>query len=201
MQVLGGVNLTLGTGETAALVGESGSGKSTLLHLIAGLDHADDGSILVDGREIAGLDDAGRSAYRRETVALVFQQFNLIPSLNVADNIAFQARLNGADDAAWQAELVAALGIGGLEKRYPENLSGGQQQRVAIARALAAKPTLLLADEPTGNLDEAASAAVMALLLELVAKSGTTLLMVTHSATLANQLGRIFTLRGGVLQS
>ena len=201
MQVLGGVNLTLGTGETAALVGESGSGKSTLLHLIAGLDHADDGSILVDGREIAGLDDAGRSAYRRETVALVFQQFNLIPSLNVADNIAFQARLNGADDKDWQAELVAALGIGGLEKRYPENLSGGQQQRVAIARALAAKPTLLLADEPTGNLDEAASAAVMALLLELVAKSGTTLLMVTHSATLANQLGRIFTLRGGVLQS
>ena len=201
MQVLDGATLSLGKGETAALVGESGSGKSTLLHLIAGLDHADSGSIQVDGREISGFDDMGRSAYRRETVALVFQQFNLIPSLSVADNIAFQARLNGAHDPDWQAELIKALGIDGLEKRYPENLSGGQQQRVAIARALAAKPTLLLADEPTGNLDEAASAAVMALLLELVAKSGTTLLMVTHSAALAEKLGRIFTLRGGVLQS
>ena len=201
VQVLDGATLSLGTGETAALVGESGSGKSTLLHLIAGLDHADSGSIQVDGREISGFDDMGRSAYRRETVALVFQQFNLIPSLSVADNIAFQARLNGAHDPDWQAELIKALGIDGLEKRYPENLSGGQQQRVAIARALAAKPTLLLADEPTGNLDEAASAAVMALLLELVAKSGTTLLMVTHSAALAEKLGRIFTLRGGVLQS
>ena len=201
VQVLDGATLSLGKGETAALVGESGSGKSTLLHLIAGLDHADSGSIQVDGREISGFDDMGRSAYRRETVALVFQQFNLIPSLSVADNIAFQARLNGAHDPDWQAELIKALGIDGLEKRYPENLSGGQQQRVAIARALAAKPTLLLADEPTGNLDEAASAAVMALLLELVAKSGTTLLMVTHSAALAEKLGRIFTLRGGVLQS
>ena len=198
-QALKNVSLDVALGERVVVCGPSGSGKSTLIRCINRLEPHEAGEITVDGTILS---DAPADLEKiRAIVGMVFQQFNLIPSLSVADNIAFQARLNGAHDPDWQAELIKALGIDGLEKRYPENLSGGQQQRVAIARALAAKPTLLLADEPTGNLDEAASAAVMALLLELVAKSGTTLLMVTHSAALAEKLGRIFTLRGGVLQS
>ncbi len=195
--VLNGIDLDLARGETAALTGESGSGKSTLLHLVAGLDHPDSGSIRIDGTEIATLSEPARAAHRRDTVALIFQQFNLIPSLGVADNIAFQSRLNHRHDPAWQAELVAALGLAGLEHRYPEALSGGQQQRVAIARALAARPRLLLADEPTGNLDETTSASVMDLMLALVARSGTTLLMVTHSPSLAARMGRVFRLTEG----
>jgi putative ABC transport system ATP-binding protein len=197
--VLDGVDLDLARGETAALVGESGSGKSTLLHLIAGLDQPDGGTISVDGSEISGLNDEGRSTYRRDTVALVFQQFNLIPSLNVRDNVAFQSRLNGRHDPARERELVEALGLGGLEVRYPENLSGGQQQRVAIARCMAAAPKLLLADEPTGNLDEQTSDAVIGTMLDLVKSSGTTLLMVTHSNALSSRLGKVFTLSGGAL--
>jgi putative ABC transport system ATP-binding protein len=199
VRVLSGVDLDLAGGETAALIGESGSGKSTLLHLIAGLDQPDSGTISVDGQEIAGLNDTGRSAYRRDVVALIFQQFNLIPSLNVADNVAFQARLSGRHDPGRERGLMEALGIADLHSRYPENLSGGQQQRVAIARSLAAKPKLLLADEPTGNLDEKTSDAVIGVMLDLVAQSGTTLLMVTHSSALASRLGRVFTLSRGVL--
>src|ERR1700761_1773439 len=150
--VLRGVNLSVAAGERVALTGESGSGKSTLLHLIAGLDRADSGEIELDGVSVSGLNDSGRATLRRDRLGLVFQQFNLVPSLDVADNLAFQARIAGCHDAAWQAELVERLGLGHLLKRYPEQLSGGQQQRVAIGRALAIKPPLLLADEPTGNL-------------------------------------------------
>ena len=197
--VLRGVNLDVGAGERVALSGESGSGKSTLLHLIAGLDSADSGEIRLDDCCLSGLNDAGRAALRRNRLGLVFQQFNLIPSLNVEDNLAFQARIAGRNDFAWHAELVERLGLGSLLKRYPEQLSGGQQQRVAIGRALATKPALLLADEPTGNLDEATADDVLALARDLVARTGCGFLMVTHSARLAATLDRQVTLHAGLI--
>ncbi len=195
--VLRDVSLTLDSGRTLALTGESGSGKSTLLHLVAGLDAVDSGSIRMGGLDVTALDDAGRAALRRERVGLVFQQFNLIPSLDIAANLAFQARLAGRHDPDWQAELTDRLGLTDLSARYPEQLSGGQQQRVAIGRALAGRPALILADEPTGNLDETTGDAVMSLLLDLVARSGAALLMVTHSPRLADMLDARVVLRAG----
>ncbi|MES2845119.1 MAG: ABC transporter ATP-binding protein [Pseudomonadota bacterium] len=188
LKVLDGVGLTLEPGQTLALTGESGSGKSTLLHLAAGLDTADAGSVAVAGQDVAQASDAVRARLRRGTVGLVFQQFNLIPSLDVAANLSFQARLAGRHDPAWTQELADALGLSALLTRYPEQLSGGQQQRVAIGRTLAPKPRLVLADEPTGNLDEATGDAVLALMLRLVAQTGAGLLMVTHSPRLADRL-------------
>jgi putative ABC transport system ATP-binding protein len=195
--VLKGVTLGLAQGESLALTGESGSGKSTLLHLAGGLDRPDSGSILVNGRDITALDDTGRASFRRTDVGVIFQQFNLIPSLDVADNISFHARLAGRFDAAWEAELVNELGIGQLLKRYPEQLSGGQQQRVAIGRTLAAKPPLVLADEPTGNLDEATADIVLDIMLRLTKSAKIALLLVTHSNRLADKLDRRITLSGG----
>ena len=195
--VLRGVNLRVAARESVALTGESGSGKSTLLHLIAGLDATDGGEIRIDGVALSGLNDAARAALRRDRLGLVFQQFNLIPSLSVEDNLKFQSRLAGRHDAAWHKELVERLGLGDLLKRYPEQLSGGQQQRVAIGRALAPKPLLLLADEPTGNLDEDTADDVLALARDLVARSGCGFLMVTHSARLAATLDRQVTLHAG----
>src|SRR6266850_2716002 len=197
--VLRGVNLSIAPGERVALTGESGSGKSTLLHLIAGLDQADGGEIWLGETRVSGLSDAGRAALRRDRLGLVFQQFNLIPSLNVEDNLVFQARIAGRHDAVWHAELVERLGLGGLLKRYPEQLSGGQQQRVAIGRALAVKPLLLLADEPTGNLDEATADEVLSLARDLVARTGCGFLMVTHSVRLAATLDRQVNLHAGLI--
>ncbi len=197
--VLRGIDLRLATGETLALTGESGSGKSTLLHLIGGLDTPDQGQIMIEGQDIAALDDNGRAALRRGTVGVVFQQFNLIPSLKVADNIAFQARLADQHDPDWVATLADRMGLTDQLNKYPEQLSGGQQQRVAIARTLAPKPRLVLADEPTGNLDEATAATVMDLMLELVAETGAGLLMVTHSEALAGRMARRLHLRAGRL--
>ncbi len=200
VHVLRGVDLDVAAGERVALTGESGSGKSTLLHLIAGLDAADGGSIALEDIEITKLPDASRAALRRDRLGLVFQQFNLIPSLIVEDNLAFQARIAGRHDAAWHRELIERLGLGPLLKRYPEQLSGGQQQRVAIGRALAIKPSLLLADEPTGNLDEATADDVLALARDLVARTGCGFLMVTHSLHLAATLDRNVTLHAGLIK-
>jgi putative ABC transport system ATP-binding protein len=197
--VLRGVNLDVAAGERVALSGESGSGKSTLLHLIAGLDSADGGEITLADISVSGLNDAGRAALRRDQLGLVFQQFNLIPSLNVRDNLVFQSRIAGRHDAAWQTELVERLGLGDLLHRYPEQLSGGQQQRVAIGRALAVKPLLLLADEPTGNLDEATADEVLALARDLVTRTGCGFLMVTHSARLAATFDRQVNLHAGLI--
>lgn len=197
LAVLRGVDLVLAAGESVALTGESGSGKSTLLHLIAGLDKADSGEIWLDGALVSVLSDSDRAAMRRDRLGLVFQQFNLIPSLQVADNLAFQARIAGRHDSAWQDELVQRLGLGALLDRYPEQLSGGQQQRVAIGRALAIKPLVLLADEPTGNLDEKTADDVLALARDLVARTGCGFLMVTHSERLAATLDRRVHLTAG----
>jgi putative ABC transport system ATP-binding protein len=199
LRILDGVDLTLASGETLALMGESGSGKSTLLHLLAGLDQADRGEIDIDGARLDRLDEAGRARLRRASVGIVFQRFNLVSTLTVGANLAFQARLAGSDDPAWREDLTRRLGLSDLLERYPEQLSGGQQQRVAIGRALAARPRLLLADEPTGNLDEAAGDAVLDLALELVAATGCALLMATHSARIAARLGRRVRLLHGAL--
>jgi putative ABC transport system ATP-binding protein len=199
LQVLKGTDLSLEAGRSLALTGESGSGKSTLLHLVAGLDKPDSGEILLDGQNIANLDDAALASLRRGTVGLVFQQFNLIPSLDVAANLAFQARLAGRHDEAWTKDLAQRLGLASFLSRYPEQLSGGQQQRVAIGRTLAAKPKLILADEPTGNLDEATGDAVLDLMLSLQEETGAALLMVTHSMRLAGRLDERVHLHSGQL--
>ncbi|MEX6504331.1 ABC transporter ATP-binding protein [Pseudomonas zhanjiangensis] len=199
LPVLCGVDLQLADGASLALMGESGSGKSTLLHLVAGLDRADAGRIDVDGRLLGDLDEAQLAAWRRSGVGLVFQQFNLIGSLRVADNLAFQARLAGRLDRQWQGELVERLGLAKLLERYPEQLSVGQQQRVALGRALAVRPPLLLADEPTGSLDEGNAEQVLDLLLQLLAGTATSLLLVTHSARQAARLQRRLVLQHGRL--
>ncbi|MDF2234881.1 ABC transporter ATP-binding protein [Albimonas sp. CAU 1670] len=199
LEVLRGVSLKIPAGGSLALTGESGSGKSTLLHLAGGLDTPDGGEIRVAGRTASGLDDGGRAALRRDRVGLVFQQFNLVPSLSVADNLAFQARLARREDPDWTAMLAERLGIADLLSRWPEQLSGGQQQRVAIGRALAARPALILADEPTGALDETAADAALDLLLELTAEAGGALMMVTHSPRLAARLSHRLHLQAGRL--
>ncbi len=199
VQVLRGVDLELHAAETLALTGESGSGKSTLLHLVGGLDVADAGRIVLDGQDITTLDDTGRAAVRRHRIGIIFQQFNLIPSLDVAANIAFQARLAGTYDPDEAADLARALGLEAQLRKYPEQLSGGQQQRVAIARALAARPALILADEPTGNLDEATAGDVLDEMLALVDRTGAALMMVTHSPLLASRMDRRLHLSQGRL--
>ncbi len=197
VSVLHRISLDLDAGEMLALTGESGSGKSTLLHLMGGLDTADSGVVAIDGTDLTPLDDPGRAALRRGTVGVIFQQFNLIPSLTVAANIAFQARLAGRHDPARVQRLATRLGLNDHLAKYPEQLSGGQQQRVAIARTLAPEPRLVLADEPTGNLDETTADTVFALLCELVAETGAGLILVTHSERLASRLGRRMHLRAG----
>lgn len=200
VDVLKGVSLELDAGQHLALTGESGSGKSTLLHLVAGLDTPDTGEILVGGHDITGMVDGHLAALRRTTIGLVFQQFNLIPSLTVEQNLAFHARLAGRLDTDWNADLTERLGLSDCLSRYPEQLSGGQQQRVAIGRTLAARPALILADEPTGNLDEDTSDAVIALMLQLVADVEAGFILVTHSTRLAGLLDRRLHLSHGLLQ-
>ena len=200
LPVLRGVDLSLDRGTSLALMGESGSGKSTLLHLLAGLDRPDSGRILIDGYPLDSHAEQALARWRREGIGLVFQQYNLISSLDVAANLAFQARLAGRHDVRWSDHLAQRLGLGQLLQRYPEQLSGGQQQRVAIGRALASRPALLLADEPTGSLDEASSDEVLALLLQLVEEAGSSLLMVTHSQRLAARLAHRCMLHQGRVQ-
>ena len=193
------ITFSMDAGEAVALTGESGSGKSTLLHLLAGLDTADEGEIRVANTRLGGQSDADLAAYRRTQIGVVFQQFNLVPSLNIRANLAFQARLANRLDTKWVETLAERLGLADLLSRYPEELSGGQQQRVAIGRAIASRPGLILADEPTGNLDEMTGDEVMAILRELVSETGAALLMVTHSERLAASLDRRLHLRRGAL--
>ena len=198
--VLSDISLSLLAGETLALRGESGSGKSTLLHIAGALELPDGGSVEIAGKDLSKMDDAERAAVRRRDVAIIFQQFNLIPSLTVASNITFQANLSGPVDKTKIEKIVSALGLADQMKKYPEALSGGQQQRVAIARALVSEPKLLLADEPTGNLDEKTAQAVLEQMLKLVAETDTALMVVTHSQNVAARMDRQLLLIEGKLQ-
>jgi putative ABC transport system ATP-binding protein len=193
------VSFDIKSGESVALMGESGCGKSTLLHILAGLDNADQGQVFINNQDIIQLNDSERALLRRNYVGVIFQQLNLIPSLTIQDNLAFQARLAGTLDTQWLHHLVLKLGLETLLTRYPAQLSGGQQQRVAIGRALAARTPLLFADEPTGSLDEANAEQVMTLMLALVKETKSSLLMVTHSSLLAARLERTMTLSQGQL--
>jgi putative ABC transport system ATP-binding protein len=200
LQVLRGIDLSLGAGESLALLGASGNGKSTLLQIAAGLETPDRGEVEVHGQRLTELDDTGLARLRRTDLGFVFQQFNLLPGLNVRDNLLFQRRLNGlADQDPWVDELIGQLGLQPLLQRPVEVLSGGQQQRVAIARALAHQPGLVYADEPTGNLHDTLSRRVMELLMQLVRESGSSLLMVTHNQGMAAYAGRRLLLREGRL--
>ncbi|MCE9780050.1 ABC transporter ATP-binding protein [Shewanella algae] len=196
-RVLENLSLEIKPGETVALTGPSGSGKSTLLNLIAGFEHPDQGRILLAGQDSNRWQDKQWSAFRRRHLGVVFQQFNLLTPFNVRDNILFPLSLLGEGWQAWCDHLVQALGLTPLLNREVESLSGGQQQRVAIARALAHKPELLLADEPTGNLDAAAGDEVMQLLCALAADAGSAILMVTHSETAAAYMQRRWHLQQG----
>ena len=198
--VLRDLDLDLARGESVALVGRSGCGKSTLLNLIAGIDRPDAGTVEIAGTEVSALDERGRSLFRRRHIGLVFQFFNLIPTLTAMENLLLPLELGGQADAAGHAraaELLDAVGLAGREASYPEHLSGGEQQRLAIARAIVHRPALLLADEPTGNLDSETGQKVMTLLLTLVREHGPSLLWVTHSEELAASAGRVLVMREG----
>jgi len=197
--VLEQLEFDMGESTSVALLGESGSGKSTLLHLIAGLDRVDQGQIHFDGHAIHTAREAQLAELRRSRLSLVFQQFHLISTLTVLDNIRFQAALCGRFDPAYESELIDRLGLAEQTGKYPQQLSRGQQQRVAIARALLHKPLLVLADEPTGNLDESSSLEVMGLFSDLVKRAGSSLLMVTHSRSMANFMDRRVWLHNGKL--
>lgn len=199
VRVLDGVSFSLNQGESVALRGESGSGKSTLLHLVAGLDNANGGVILFEGKPIHDLVMAKRAALRREKMSLVFQQFHLISTLKIQDNLRFQANLCQRLDLNFEQLLIEKLGLQDQLHKYPHQLSGGQQQRVAIARALLHRPALVLADEPTGNLDEQSSLQVMELFRDLVKQTDSALLMVTHSREMAAFLDQQWWLQQGKL--
>jgi|TARA_B110000971_G_scaffold146655_1_gene149775 putative ABC transport system ATP-binding protein len=197
--VLDGLSFTMQAASSVALLGESGSGKSTLLHLIAGLDKSQSGDIEFSGKQLSTLNESALANMRRHQISLVFQQFHLISTLSVFDNIRFQAALCQRFDNAFETQLIDRLGLSSLLKKLPHQLSRGQQQRVAIARALLHKPKLVLADEPTGNLDEQSSLEVMAVFTDLVKSAGSSLLMVTHSKEMATFMQRSVLLHNGRL--
>jgi putative ABC transport system ATP-binding protein len=200
--VLRDVSVTIASGEIAVLLGRSGSGKSTLLNVIAGIDRPSAGTVLVDGTDLTALDEQARTRFRRRHIGFVFQFFNLIPLLTVEENLLLPLELNGRADPAGVARaraLLERVGLGGRGDSFPDRLSGGEQQRVAIARALVHEPALVLADEPTGNLDAETAAGVLELLDTLAREAGRTVLMVTHSREVVGVADRIFTIQRGAL--
>jgi putative ABC transport system ATP-binding protein len=201
--VLDGIDLDIARGETVALRGRSGSGKSTLLNLVGGIDAPDAGSVHVAGVEVTALGERERTLFRRERIGFVYQAFNLVPTLNVADNVRLVLELNKVPAGAATSridELLAAVGLADRADSYPDVLSGGEQQRVAIARALSHEPSVLLADEPTGNLDDASAESVLALLDKLVRDSGHTMLIATHSQHVASRCDRVLELHNGKIE-
>ena len=200
LEILRGIDLEIKRGETAAIVGTSGSGKSTLLGLLAGLDSPSGGDIYLDDTNIVQLDEDERAILRSQKVGFVFQSFQLLPALTALENVMLPLELAGSDDARVMAEdYLARVGLGERLHHYPRTLSGGEQQRVAIARAFAAKPLILFADEPTGNLDTATGAKIVELLFGLNEEEGTTLVLVTHDNTLADRCQRKLVMTAGQL--
>ena len=201
-EVLNDASATINKGEFIAVLGRSGSGKSTLLNLISGIDQADHGSVYLDGQDLTALNDHERTIFRRHHIGFIFQFFNLIPTLTVLENVMLPLELNGAPPAEAEGRAKACIsevGLQGREATFPDRLSGGEQQRVAIARALVHEPALILADEPTGNLDEKTGRQVMQLLDRLTRQTGKNLILVTHSAEAASFADRIIFLRDGKL--
>lgn len=198
VHALAGVNLSVENGEFVAVVGTSGSGKSTLLHMLGGLDRSTSGKVYVDGKDIFALKDEELTIFRRRKIGFVFQSFNLVPVLSVYENIVLPLQLDGKTvDNAFIGEIAEALGLKEKLNVLPNQLSGGQQQRVAIARALAAKPAILLADEPTGNLDSRTSQDVMGLLKTTSTKFAQTIVMITHNEEIAQLADRIIRIEDG----
>ncbi len=200
--VLDQIDTTIGHGEFVVLVGRSGSGKSTLLNLLGGLDRPSTGDVLIDGQSLAALDEDALSRLRRHKVGYMFQFFNLVPTLTVAENLLLPLDLLGVAEPEAESRIrdwLAAVGLAGRATDYPDELSGGEQQRVALARALVHRPGLLLADEPTGNLDLTTARDVLRLLDDLCRRSGTTLVMATHSQEVIGMADRVLTIRDGRL--
>ena len=200
--VLDGVDAEVRSGERVAILGPSGSGKSTLLNLVSGIDLPDEGTVRLDGTDLTALSEHDRTLFRRHQIGFVFQFYNLLPTLTVLENLLLPVELKGAVGPEDEARAVALLGRVGLDGRadaFPDRLSGGEQQRVAVARALVHEPTLVLADEPTGNLDEETGARVAALLDELVRADGRTLVVVTHSRELGARMDRVLRMSHGKL--
>ena len=200
LTILDDVSFHIAAGEAVAIVGASGSGKSTLLGLLAGLDSPSGGSVRIRGQDLFSLDEDGRAALRGACVGFVFQSFQLLPALTALENVMLPLELAGRRDARQEAEAwLGRVGLSGRLRHYPRQLSGGEQQRVAVARAFAPRPALVLADEPTGNLDVATGEAVIELMFSLNAESGTTLVLVTHDNALAARCGRTLRLAAGRL--
>ena len=198
VHALDGVNLSVEKGEFVAIVGTSGSGKSTLLHMLGGLDRPTDGSVIVDGKDISALKDEALTIFRRRKIGFVFQAYNLVPVLNVYENIVMPIELDGAKiDNGFVEQIVHTLGLDERLDALPNQLSGGQQQRVAIARALASAPAIILADEPTGNLDSKTSHDVLSLLKVTSQKFAQTILMITHNEEIAQMADRIIRIEDG----
>ena len=198
VRALDGVNLNVENGEFVAIVGTSGSGKSTLLHMLGGLDRPTSGSVIVDGKDIFRLKDEALTIFRRRKIGFVFQSYNLVPVLNVYENIVLPIQLDGRKvDEAFIGQIVKTLGLDGRLDALPSQLSGGQQQRVAIARALAAAPAIILADEPTGNLDSKTSQDVLGLLKVTSQKFAQTIVMITHNEEIAQMADRIIRIEDG----
>lgn len=198
VHALDGVNLTIQNGEFVAIVGTSGSGKSTLLHMLGGLDRPTSGSVMVDGKDIFTLKDEELTIFRRRKIGFVFQNYNLVPVLNVYENIVLPIELDGnKPDKDYVDKIISTLGLESKLQNLPNNLSGGQQQRVAIARALASKPAIILADEPTGNLDSKTSQDVLSLLKVTSDKFKQTIVMITHNEEIAQLADRIIRIEDG----
>ena len=204
IEVLGGVDLSLAAGERVAIVGRSGSGKSSLLHVLAGLDDVSQGQIVVAGEPMAAASNDARTALRRKYMGFVYQQHHLLPEFSALENVALPLRLNGLSQTIAEQQsrkLLDRIGLGARVQHLPGELSGGERQRVAVARALIHQPKLVMADEPTGNLDTTSAAELMALMVELSESSGVAFLVVTHDPSMLHQFDRVLTLVDGKLQA
>jgi putative ABC transport system ATP-binding protein len=202
IHILRDIDLNIGHGEAVALLGPSGSGKSTLLMVMTGLEHPDSGSVVVAGQNLRDLDEDRLARFRGVNVGIVFQSFHLIPTMTALENVAMPLELAGARDAFARAEReLAVVGLGDRRGHYPAELSGGEQQRVALARAIAPRPAIVVADEPTGNLDEATGREIIELLFRGRREHGTTLVLVTHDTALAARCGRVLHMHSGRIDS